>query len=105
VTYGGVLAFEEGHSTVPELARRYGEQADLARVLARAPGCARVVTAPDQVPAVAWDLGRPLAGVGLWPAADALAVVPVGVPVPPSARGDLRSTDAHWWVATTCRGR
>lgn len=103
--YGGVRAVDQGRTAVPELARRYGEQADLARALtagdhvARCPG---VATAPDQVPAVAWELGRPLAGVGLWPAPDSVEVVPATVPVPPRARGVLRYRDAHWWVVTTC---
>jgi hypothetical protein len=102
--YGGVRAVDQGRTAVPELARRYGEQADLAGALtagdvARCPG---VATAPDQVPAVAWELGRPLAGVGLWPAPDSVEVVPATVPVPPRARGVLRYRDAHWWVVTTC---
>jgi len=105
VAYGGVRALEQGRSEAPELARRYGEQTDLARVLATADGvrdCAGVATAPDQVPAVAWTLGRPLAAVGLWPAAGSAWIVPSTVPVPDDLRGDLRYRDAHWWLAGAC---
>jgi len=102
--YGGVRALDQGRSEAPELARRYAEQTDLVRVLAAADGvrdCAGVATAPDQVPAVAWTLGRPLAAVGLWPAAGSAWIVPATVPVPAGV-GELRYRDAHWWLAGAC---
>jgi hypothetical protein len=104
--YGGARAVQQGRAAVPEQARRYAEQADLARLLAPHDGvraCPRVATAPDQVPAVAWLLGRPLAAVGLVREPGAVELAPAAVPVPPEDRGRVGYRDTRWWVAGACR--
>jgi hypothetical protein len=102
--YGAGGAYEQGRTAAPEQGRRYGEQADLKRVLgAWGDACPGIATAPDQVPAVAWEMSRPLAAVGLWPAAGRVWVVSATTPVPPSDRRAVRYRDAHWWVVAMCR--